>query len=577
MAILNKLLSNHYVQLFLLLLFPLLALLRPGLPLTHDGQDHVARIANFYQSLSDGNIIPRWAGNLNWGYGHPVLMFLYPLPSYVASIFHIIGINLVDSTKLVFGLSFIASGLFMYLFVAKAWGKMTGFIAALLYNFAPYRFVDLYIRGAIGEHVAFIWPPLICFFLFKLSGINISNVNSHPQRIMYQVSSIKQKKSIIFHGLGLALSVVFLILSHNALAIMFLAVIFLYFLYLLFIKKKQKFWFLITSFTSLMIGFILSCFYWFPAVFEGKYTLRDIVTQGEFADRFSSFYSFIYSPWNYGGSAEFSKQIGLVHWIGIILLLYFLVKKKFKFSQTALYIGCLAVLVLTLFLMTPISTFVWNSVSILQKFQFPWRFLSVTVFVSAFLAASGFFHAIQIITDRYQLKEKYTIFVLSFLILALTYTMWQPKGYLIKPESFYTYVYNGTTDTGESSPIWSVRFMERRPAVPAFVAQGHAAIRLLQKTTTERDYEIKSESKTRIVENTLYFPGWRVYVDGYPVSVEFQDPTYRGLITYWLESGSHVVNLRFTDTKIRRLADDVSLTGLVVLFIIGMYVWRLKT
>src|SRR3989344_538734 len=140
---------------------PLFDLFHPGLPLTHDGQDHVARIANFYQNLTEGNIIPRWAGNLNWGYGHPILMFLYPFPSYTASMFHFLGFSLVDSVKIVFGLSFIASGFAMYAWLKEFLGIKAGFVGALLYMFAPYRFVDLYVRGAIGEHVAFVFPPLI--------------------------------------------------------------------------------------------------------------------------------------------------------------------------------------------------------------------------------------------------------------------------------------------------------------------------------------------------------------------------------------------------------------------------------
>ncbi len=145
------------ILLVVLTALPLLDLLRPGLPVTHDGTDHVARIANFYQSLADGHIVPRWAGNLNWGYGHPVLMFLYPLPSYLASMFHWWGITLVDSVKLVFGVAFISSGVAMYLWVSSLWGLYPGLISALLYTFAPYRFVDLYVRGAIGEHDAFIF------------------------------------------------------------------------------------------------------------------------------------------------------------------------------------------------------------------------------------------------------------------------------------------------------------------------------------------------------------------------------------------------------------------------------------
>src|SRR5579883_2371496 len=141
-------------------LVPLVAFIHPGLPLTHDGKDHVARIANFYQNLQQGNVIPRWAANLNWGFGHPILEFLYPLPSYLASLFHVFGFSLINSVKFVFALGVVVSGLAMYLFVNSLWGSEAGVIAGILYMYAPYRFIDLYVRGDVGEHVAFIFIPL---------------------------------------------------------------------------------------------------------------------------------------------------------------------------------------------------------------------------------------------------------------------------------------------------------------------------------------------------------------------------------------------------------------------------------
>ena len=135
----------------LISIVPLLDLFHPGLPQTHDGQDHVARIGNFYQNLSEGNIIPRWAANLNWGYGHPILMFLYPLPSYMASLFHFLGFSLIDSTKIVFGMAFLLSGLTMYLWVQSFLGKNAGIVASVLYMFAPYRFVDLYVEAQLAS------------------------------------------------------------------------------------------------------------------------------------------------------------------------------------------------------------------------------------------------------------------------------------------------------------------------------------------------------------------------------------------------------------------------------------------
>src|SRR3989344_4323288 len=183
-----------FILVFICLL-PLSAWFAPGLPLTHDGQDHVARIANFYASLSEGNIVPRWAGNLNWGYGHPILMFLYPLPSYLASLFHTLGLGLVDSVKLGFGLGFIASILAMYLWLRDEVGERPAMVGALLYGFAPYRFVDMNVRGAIGEHMAFVFAPLVFYGIKRRSTA-------------WTVTAVAG-----------------LILSHNALSVMFLPLI----------------------------------------------------------------------------------------------------------------------------------------------------------------------------------------------------------------------------------------------------------------------------------------------------------------------------------------------------------------
>lgn len=494
------------ILLILISLLPLLNLLTPGLPVTHDGQDHVARIANFYTSLTDGNLIPRWAANLNWGYGHPILMFLYPLPSYLTSVFHAIGFSLIDSTKLVFVTSYVGSILAMYLWLREKWGKEAGIAGAILYGFAPYRFVDLYVRGAIGEHVAFIFPPLI------LLGLD--------------------RQSLLLTSLATA----GLILSHNAVSLMFLPIIVLYILY----NRKA----IIRNISFLLVGFAMSAFFWIPAFFEGKYTLRDIVTKGEFSDRFVPWRWFLYSPWNYGGGAEFSKQLGIAQWVSIILSIVF--RNKLTF-----------LVFLTLFLMTQESKFIWDNVSILQKFQFPWRFLSLTTFLTATIGA---------ITAP-QLPKRY-VWVIGFLAIVSTFSMWHAKAYQTQPESFYTSVYEGTTDTGESSPIWSVRFMEKRQTNVVEVIEGEAKIEVIGRKTTKHEYQIEASKRSRIVDNTLYFPGWKVFVDGKPVEIEFQDPAWRGLMTFWVEPGVHQVDIAFGETKLRKFADIISLMGIVLLVLI---------
>ncbi len=537
-----KLLKSQWglLLVFFLCLIPLYPLLHSGLPITHDGQDHVARIANFYQSLMEGVIVPRWAGNLNWGYGHPILMFLYPASSYSTSLIHLLGFGLVDSVKITFGLSFILSGVFMYLWLREYLSNEAAVVGAILYNFAPYRFVDLYVRGAIGEHVAFVFLPLVLFFLLKIS--RSENFN----RFYFSFASI---------------SIAGLLLAHNAISIMFLPFILIYAIYLVYINKKRLKELLAQYIGVLALGFGLSSFFLVPAFIEGKYTLRDIVTGSDALKRFIDFKDIIYSPWGYGVSGNFSVQLGIFQWISVLafpFVLYFLHKKKNK--DWIFYLITFVYFLGSIFIMLPLSDFVWRIITTLQKFQFPWRFLSISVFTSAVLGA----YLIFILPQRF-VKPVVIIFIL--LTLGISYTYWQPKGYLEEPTSFYTGIYKGTTDTGESAPIWSVRFMEKQAKAPIEVIKGKANIKQISKSSTNHVYIITSDEKVQLKENTLYFPGWRIYVDGVQDSnVQFQDTNNRGLMTFYVPEGKHNVEIKFGDTRLRTLSNYLSLASLIILF-----------
>jgi len=539
---------NKRDGLFLLLisffsLFVLLDFFAPGFPITHDGRDHIARIANFFQNLQEGVIVPRWAGNLNWGYGHPILMFLYPLPSYIASLFYFLGFSLIDSTKLVFIITYILSGIAMYVWIKEFMGRYPGLIASLLYLIAPYRFVDLYVRGAIGEHTAFIFPPLILLCLLK----------------------IQKKTSIIYLILG-AILLAGLILSHNAISLMFLPVIGIYILFLSWQKKWDK-RIILNSLVVIIFGFGLSAFFWIPALIEGKYTLRDIVTTKDYTQRFVELKELFFGSWSYGGTNFLSKQVGVIHLLFVLCGIGVFIKSvKNKKYDIFLFIS-LTIFSVSLFMMTIFSKSIWDSISLIQKFQFPWRFLSVSVFMTSVIGG--------IVMCR---VAKKLLLPLSILIIALLLFInkdyWHAQGYLMHPESFYTSIYRSTTDTGESSPIWSVRFMEKSPKSSIEIIDGQATITQLERRNVRHLYNIDASVETRIRENTLYFPGWTVLIDKKPVQIEFQDPLHRGLMTFYVPKGKHTIDVIFKNTKMRSAANSISIISFLLLCSWGILVNR---
>ncbi len=533
--------SKNFERPYLLLiialsLLPLLALLHPGMFAGHDAESHVARLVAFYQSLQEGNLIPRWAGNLNMGFGHPVLMFLYPLSNYIGSVWHFLGFSFVTSVKLTFAVSYVLSGIFMYLFSSEIFGKKAGFFISILYLFAPYRFMDFYVRAALGEHLAFMTMPLVLWSFTKL----IKSDNT-----LY----------IILSSLSLGL----LILSHNAISLMFLPFFFLYLIIAVWYLNRSRNT-IYRTLLSLLLGFGFSSFFWLPALEEGKYTLRDILTKDDYISRFPALVDFFYSPWNLRNSSYLSKEIGWAQWIAVLAGIIFLAKnqkKNFTFwfiflTEVGFWISFL--------LLNKISLPIWQTVTILQKFQFPWRFLSLSVLTSALLSVS----VVLLFKKNLQL-----ILLILLMVLASvsTMTFWQPKGFLKENDDFFKYNYRGTTDTGESSPKWSIRGMEQKPKAAIELIGGIGSIKQLKRNSTTHVYEVSAENEIQLLDNTVYFPGWEIVVDkSEKALIEYQDKNHFGLITFKIPKGKHVVEVRFTDTKLRSFANYLSLISFAALF-----------
>jgi len=101
--------KNWLLFVFCISLISIWPFFKKGYFESHDGEWMVIRFSAFHQTLADGQFPVRFVDRLNNNYGYPVLNFLYPLPFYLAEIPKILGFGFVDSIKIVFAASAIAS------------------------------------------------------------------------------------------------------------------------------------------------------------------------------------------------------------------------------------------------------------------------------------------------------------------------------------------------------------------------------------------------------------------------------------------------------------------------------------
>src|SRR3989344_7252510 len=138
-----------------------ISLLKPGYFPMHD-DIQAMRLLQMDKCLKDGQLPCRWVPDMGFGYGYPQFNYYAPLPYYIMEIFHLTGVGYLDSVKLGFALSLLVGTLGMYLLASSLWGRVGGVLSAVFYTYAPYKAVDIYVRGAMGE----AWALAILPYLF---------------------------------------------------------------------------------------------------------------------------------------------------------------------------------------------------------------------------------------------------------------------------------------------------------------------------------------------------------------------------------------------------------------------------
>lgn len=524
----------------------------PGFYKTHD-DTQVTRVAEMTIALRDGMFPVRWVPNLGYGYGYPLFSFYAPFAYYVGSLFHFLTGDALIATKAMIALPILLSGIFMYIFTRSFYGRLGAITSSVFYMIAPYVALNTYVRGDVAELWAYSFIPLAFYGL-------------------WQTIHKKSNRYIVVGSIGFA----GIILSHNLTALMITPFLLAFALVFSLLEKKA-----LRAMLVLIFGLFLSAFYWLPVFFEMPYTnvLSQVGGGADFRNHFVCLRQLWDSPWMFGGSVAgcidgISFRTGKVHLVmfflsvSTVLLLGSKIEKKRKKAVLLFFIFTAAA---SLFLVLEQSRFIWETVPLMAFFQYPWRFLLLFSFASAFLTGSIF---------SFIDKKVFSVgvFILLQALAFIFYLkLFHPQTTLPLKEEDYTDKQIIKWKISKISDEYMPRYFTKPETLDEVVQNkvkvDNGTVEKIEEKTQKISYRANLSKDSTITLRIAYFPAWKVLVDDKEVKYRVA----KNGLAIAVSKGEHNITAIFSSTTIETIGNLVSLAGSITLGVGIIYLIKRKT
>ncbi|MFT3930737.1 MAG: 6-pyruvoyl-tetrahydropterin synthase-related protein [Spongiibacteraceae bacterium] len=542
-----------FVALFIVAALACAPMLWYGAPNGHSIIYNLVWLKSFSAQLAQGDLYPRWLMDMNHGAGSPAFYFYAPLPFYLASIPDLLAPNLKLTVLLAWGewLILALSGAAFFQYARRRYSMGVAWFCAVVYMLLPYHFeINLWRRQDIGELTNYIWMPLILYYTEKL---------------------FEGRRAFA----GLAICYALMMMSHLPSALLFSIAIGCYVLVLLWFRHS---WRHFPRFAiAIAVGILLAGVYWVPALTSEQYVRSEKLWTPYF-DFHHWFFPLNDAPHHDINSNAFAQRLFTM--VGVSTVIFSLCwLPAFRWRETIgtkKLLGCLALIGVAWFLMSPASEFVWENAPELWKVQFPWR-IAMVVDLAAAIAVLHAVHCLQIHRDWFSAMA---------LVIALSALGWGLATMNVKhkldpfdnpwwitgrdtavrngldaPE--YTTMWNHSTSADTSTEIAGEEQLNYD------VAGG--AIDVVQWMPRDIVLQVNLQQATRLRVRQFFFPNWRATTESGEVLTLTAAPD-NGLLMMDLPAGDYRVELRLAKLPQELIGTGASLAGLALLF--GGVIWR---
>jgi hypothetical protein len=583
---LTRRIDPYLLLVVLFSLFSIAPLLQAGYAWdAHDARHSVYFLMEFDAGFREGILYPRWQPDFAFGYGYPFFNIYGPLSTYAGEVLHLLGLDFVAAVKGVFALSLTLSGLAMYGFAKRVLGRRGGLVAAVAYMIIPYRLVDLYVRAALAESVAYVFVPLVLWGTWATV-----------------------RRPTLANVIGLAFAYGALMFTSPLVTLLLTLVLVAYIAYLALARlNDEQPWkllsresvlplfgnlghILIPTGVGLALGLGLSMMLALPAMTENRFVRVDQWYGGRYAwgGDFVEFFQLFSPRWGFGTSVpgpddDVSFQLGVVpvvlSFFALVPLLRSTTRERLGQWAVRLTLFFAAMTVVVVFLMLDISATLWQVLPLAQLAQFPWRLLTLTVISMAFLcgvAAKGA-RSLKAFIDLP------TMILIALLVLgSLPYVQAKVSERQVSLAGLMRFQQSSDEMTGSTAwvreiPTWSPIADYHISGEPVtsklafdtiYQQPGRVHARTVELRSDRELVEYSAQRPVLLTFNTFYYPGWRAYLlDSETDQVLKELPIALrgelGLMTVRVPEGVGRVLLQFENTPTRNLALAISFVSLV--------------
>jgi len=171
--------------------------LSKGRPSTFDGPSHLANIAQFTKALQSGDFPVRWMDGFG-NYGMPMAIIIQQTTSYLGAIITLFTHDIFISYNIVVLIGAFFSTYLLYCFFTLHFSEEAALLGATLFNFAPYRIINIYVRGALPEFFSHVFFPVVFIGLYLF--IKKRSMKGLIYLFIYWVCWYPINSSIYFHN-----------------------------------------------------------------------------------------------------------------------------------------------------------------------------------------------------------------------------------------------------------------------------------------------------------------------------------------------------------------------------------------